>query len=124
MKNLTFKEPIYVTRPLLPDLKELTEQLQDVWDSKWLTNFGEKHTVLQEKIRDILKVPYASLFNNGTIALITACQALRLSGEVITTPFTFAATPHALTWCRVKPIFCDINYGSMTIDEEKIESAL
>jgi len=119
-----FADPIYVTRPLLPDLKDLTVKLQEIWDSQWLTNFGAQHNLLEEKIKDLLKVPNASLFNNGTIALITACQSLRLSGDVITTPFTFAATPHVLTWNGIKPIFCDINPETMNIDESKIESMI
>ena len=119
-----FKEPIYVTRPLLPDLHKVQAKLQEIWDSQWLTNCGPQHEKLEAALTDKLKVPYLSLFNNGTIALITACQALRLSGEVITTPFTFAATPHVLTWNNIKPIFCDINPETMNIDASKIESLI
>ena len=97
MKFEPFKEHIYVTRPVLPKLEEVTEKLKDIWSSQWLTNNGPQHFMLEQELENFLKVPYLSLFNNGTIALIVACQSLRLSGEVITTPFTFAATPHVLT---------------------------
>lgn len=120
-----FPEPIYVTRPLLPPLEEFTERLKDIWDSQMLTNLlGTQHTALESQLQAKLRVPYVSLFNNGTIALIVACQSLRLSGEVITTPFTFAATPHVLTWNNIKPIFCDIDPETLTIDVNKIESLI
>src|SRR5207248_6606871 len=91
-----FKEPIYVTRPLLPDLEAFHGRLKQVWDSRWLSNDGAQHQSLERELVSFLKVPYLSLFNNGTIALIVAVQSLRLQGEVITTPFTFPATPHVL----------------------------
>lgn len=119
-----FKKPIYVTRPVLPDLNEVQAKLKDIWDSQWLTNCGPQHRLLEKALTDRLRVPYLSLFNNGTIALITACQALRLSGEVITTPFTFAATPHVLTWNNIKPIFCDVDSVTMNIDANKIEQMI
>ena len=119
-----FPSPVYVTRPLLPDLKEVTKKLEEVWASKWLANNGPQHQLFEKKIEEALKVPYVSLFNNGTIALITAVQSLRLSGEVITTPFTFPATPHVLTWNNIKPIFCDIDPVTMNIDANKIESMI
>lgn len=119
-----FKEPIYVTRPLLPDLGHFTEKLKEVWKSRWLTNIGEQHTQLEAKLQEILKVRNLSLFNNGTIALITAVQSLRLSGEVVTTPFTFSATPHVLVWNGIQPIFCDIDPVTMNIDADKIESMI
>lgn len=119
-----FNTPIYVSRPLLPDTAKFAESLQDVWKSKWLTNIGPKHILLEERLREYLKVPELSLFNNGTIALIVACQSLRLSGEVITTPFTFPATPHVLTWNNIKPIFCDIDPTTMNIDSNIIESLI
>ena len=87
-----FGEHIYVTRPVLPKLEEVIEKLKDIWSAKWLTNNGPQHFMLEQELENFLKVPYLSLFNNGTIALIVACQSLRLSGDVITTPFTFAAT--------------------------------
>jgi len=119
-----FKEPIYITRPLLPDLDEMKKKLQEVWDSQWLTNVGPQHRFFEERLKDVLKVPNVSLFNNGTIALIIACTSLRLAGEVITTPFTFPATPHVLSWNGIKPIFCDIDPVNMNIDAKKIESLI
>lgn len=119
-----FEKPVYITRPLFPDLDKFTAKLEEVWDSEWLSNNGAQHQLLELKIREALKVPHISLFNNGTIALIVAIQSLRLSGEVITTPFTFPATPHVLTWNGIKPIFCDIDPLTMNIDAEKIESMI
>ncbi|MBR1647596.1 MAG: DegT/DnrJ/EryC1/StrS family aminotransferase [Selenomonadaceae bacterium] len=119
-----FPERIYVTRPVLPTIDEVTEKLRDIWAAKWLTNNGPQHTMLEHELTEHLKVPYLSLFNNGTIALIVACQSLRLSGEVITTPFTFAATPHVLSWNNIRPIFCDIDADTMNIDADKIESMI
>ncbi|MBW4475838.1 MAG: DegT/DnrJ/EryC1/StrS family aminotransferase [Tolypothrix brevis GSE-NOS-MK-07-07A] len=119
-----FKKPIYVTRPLLPDLDKFNQKLQEIWNSQWLTNNGKQHLELEHKLQQILKIPYLSLFNNGTIALIVGCQSLRLSGEVITTPFTFPGTPHVLTWNNIKPIFCDIDPVTMNIDANKIESMI
>lgn len=119
-----FSQPIYVTRPLLPDLSDLQKILESVWDAKILTNNGPKHQQLEEAISKTLKVPATCLFNNGTIALITACQALKLTGEVITTPFTFPATPHVLKWNNISPVFCDIDPETMTIDHRKIESLI
>lgn len=119
-----FHDPVYVTRPILPDLDELQESLEDIWETKILTNGGPKHQELEGAINSLLKVPASCLFNNGTIALITACQALRLSGEVITTPFTFPATPHILVWNNITPVFCDIDEETMNIDEKKIESLI
>ena len=119
-----FPERIYVTRPVFPTIDEVTEKLRDIWAAKWLTNNGPQHTMLERELTDALKVPYLSLFNNGTIALIVACQSLRLSGEVITTPFTFAATPHVLSWNNIRPIFCDIDPDTMNIDADKIESMI
>ena len=119
-----FPERIYVTRPVFPTIDEVTEKLRDIWAAKWLTNNGPQHSMLEQELTAALKVPYLSLFNNGTIALIVACQSLRLSGEVITTPFTFAATPHVLSWNNIRPIFCDIDPVTMNIDADKIESMI
>ncbi len=128
MKNMTmhtpFEEPIYVTRPMLADLKLVQAQLEDIWQSKWLTNNGPKHQLLEKALQDYLKVPGISLFNNGTIALLVACRALALKGEVITTPFTFPATTHVLEWCGLKPVFCDIDPQTLTIDPARIESLI
>lgn len=124
-KNLkVFREPIYVTKPLLPDLNEFIERICKIWDTKWLTNAGQQHNTLEERLREALGVPYLSLFNNGTVALMVACKSLGISGEVITTPFTFAATTHVLNWSGLKPVFCDINSESMTLDASKIEAAI
>jgi len=119
-----FPNPIYVTRPLLPRLDHVSSKLQEVWDSQWLTNNGQQHIKLEVALKDYLKVPHLSLFNNGTIALIVACQSLRISGDVITTPFTFPATPHVLSWNNIRPIFCDIDPVTMNIDADKIESMI
>lgn len=119
-----FQDPIYVTRPFLPDLREVQSSLEEIWKEQILTNGGPKHQQLEKALCDTLKVPSLSLFNNGTIALITGCQALRLTGEVITTPFTFPATPHILTWNNIKPVFCDIDPVTMNIDASKIESLI
>ena len=119
-----FNEKIYVTRPVFPKIEEVTEKLQDIWKSKWLANGGLQHSMLENELTQFLKVPYLSLFNNGTTALMIACQSLRISGEVITTPFTFAATPHVLIWNNLKPVFCDIDAETMNIDAKKIESMI
>ncbi|MHC5183035.1 MAG: DegT/DnrJ/EryC1/StrS family aminotransferase, partial [Planctomycetota bacterium] len=124
MKLTPFENPIYISRPFLPELSEYTERLKSVWDSKWLTNNGPQHTQFETELAKKLETPYLSLFNNGTIALMIACQSLRLSGEVITTPFTFAATVHTLMWNNVKPIFCDIDPVTMNLDVDKLESLI
>jgi dTDP-4-amino-4,6-dideoxygalactose transaminase len=119
-----FKERIYVTRPVLPDLNKVFRKLNEIWDAKWLTNNGDQHQLLERKLVDLLKVPYLSLFNNGTTALMVAIHNLGLTGEVITTPFTFPATPHVLTWKGIKPVFCDIDPETMNIDPNKIEALI
>lgn len=122
--SLSKDKKIYVTHPLLPELSDLNEHLSDIWQTKWLTNMGKKHNELEENLKLVLKVKNASLFNNGTIALLTAIKALNLpyGSEVITTPFTFAATPHCISWNGLKPVFCDIESKTMTIDPMKIEN--
>lgn len=115
-----FPEPILVTRPVLPPLERLLPGLQDVWESQWLTNFGEQHVRLEERLCDFLGVRHLSLFNNGTIALLTACRVLELRGEVITTPFTFPATVHALRWCGVEPVFADVDPVTLTLDPGRV----
>ncbi|KON81100.1 DegT/DnrJ/EryC1/StrS family aminotransferase [Azoarcus sp. PA01] len=117
-----FDEPVYVTRPLLPPLEEYTALLQQVWDSGWLTNGGRQHAELERELARHLGAEQLSLFNNGTIALIVACQALRLSGEVITTPFTFPATPHVLSWNNITPVFADIDPDTLCIDPARVEA--
>ncbi len=119
-----FSAPIYVTKPVFPTIEEVTAKLEDIWRAEWLTNNGPQHAMLEKELTEYLKVPYLNLFNNGTIALMVACQSLRLMGDVITTPFTFAATPHVLSWNNIRPIFCDIDPVTMNIDAEKIESMI
>jgi dTDP-4-amino-4,6-dideoxygalactose transaminase len=116
--------PIYVTRPSMPPLEEFVEYLQKIWDSKFLTNNGPMHQELEKALCDYLGVKYISLFSNGTLALITALQALRITGEVITTPFSFVATTHALWWNGIKPVFVDIEPDYCNLDPEKIEAAI
>jgi dTDP-4-amino-4,6-dideoxygalactose transaminase len=119
-----FDEPIYVTRPLLPPLERFNVRLQEVWESRWLTNMGDQHEQLGRAIRQYLDVPEVSLFNNGTIALLVALRALDLDGEVITTPFTFPATPHAISWSGAVPVFCDIDAVTLTLDPARVEQAI
>ena len=118
------KNIITVTSPLLPDLGEFTQMLQKVWDSKWITNNGSFHKQLEKALAEYLKVPYVSLFTNGTLPLITALQALRITGEVITTPYSFVATTHSLWWNGIKPVFVDIEWETGCIDPNKIETAI
>ena len=115
---------ITVTSPLLPDLKEFETLLEDIWQRKWLTNNGYYHKELEKALAEYLKVPYISLFTNGTLPLITALQALRITGEVITTPYSFVATTHALWWNGIKPVFVDIEPETGNLDPNKIEAAI
>ena len=117
-------KPIYVTQPYLPPLEEFMPSLQAIWDSKILTNGGQYHQAFEGALAEYLGVEHISLFTNGTIALVTALQALRISGEVITTPYSFVATAHSLLWNGIKPVFVDIDARSLTIDPEKIEAAI
>tara|TARA_B100000745_G_C20155002_1_gene395945 strand:- start:9652 stop:10749 length:1098 start_codon:yes stop_codon:yes gene_type:complete len=110
-----------VTRPLFPELSEYSENLEDIWASKWLSNGGIQHQKLEQELKSYIHAPNISLFNNGTMALMTAVQSLRLQGEVITTPFTFPATTHVLAWNNITPVFCDIDPVRLTIDPKKIE---
>jgi dTDP-4-amino-4,6-dideoxygalactose transaminase len=121
-----FPEPVYVTRPMLPDMDAVRLELEEIWKSKWLTNHGSKHNALQMSLRTALKAPHISLFNNGTLALLVALEALNLppGSEVITTPFTFPATPHCITWNGLRPMFCDIDPDTMVIDARKIEDLI
>lgn len=115
---------ITVTSPLLPDLSEFHEMLKEIWESKWITNNGSFHRQLEAELAKYLKVPYVSLFTNGTLPLITALQALRITGEVITTPYSFVATTHSLWWNGIKPVFIDIDPATGNIDPDKIEAAI
>lgn len=118
------KRDILVTSPLLPNLDEFYDLLKEIWNSKWITNNGSFHAKLEEALCVYLKVPFISLFTNGTLPLLTALQALRISGEVITTPYTFVATTHAIWWNGCKPVFVDIDPSNCGIDPEKIEAAI
>ena len=118
------KSIITVTSPLLPSLDEFTESLKEIWGSKWITNNGQFHQKLEAALAEYLKVPYVSLFTNGTLPLLTALQALRITGEVITTPYSFVATTHALWWNGIKPVFVDIDPSTGNIDPKKIEAAI
>ena len=115
---------ITVTLPLFPDLQEFIPYLEDIWQKKWLTNNGYYHQQLEEALCEYLDVKHISLFTNGTLPLITALQALRITGEVITTPFSFVATTHSLWWNGIKPVFVDIEPETFNIDPDKIEAAI
>lgn len=117
-KNIT------VTSPLLPNLDEFHEMLKEIWDSKWITNNGSFHKKLEAALAEYLKVPYISLFTNGTLPLLTALQALRITGEVITTPYSFVATTHSIWWNGCKPVFVDIEEETCGIDPNRIEAAI
>lgn len=113
-----------VTQPSLPPLDEFYNSLKQIWETKWLTNGGPFHEEFEKKLADYLGVEHLSLFSNGTLALITALQALRITGEVITTPFSFVATTHSLWWNDIKPVFVDIDSRSLNMDPTKIEAAI
>ncbi len=116
--------PIYVTQPYLPPLAEFIPYLEQIWDNKILTNGGPFHQQLEKELCDYLGVKHISLFTNGTIALVTALQALRITGEVITTPYSFVATAHSLLWNGIKPVFVDIDPNTLNLDPAKIEAAI
>lgn len=118
------EDKITVTSPLLPDLDEFHGLLKEIWANKWITNNGQFHRKLEEELAKYLKVPYISLFTNGTLPLITALQALRITGEVITTPYSFVATTHALWWNGIKPVFVDVDPATCNLDPAKIEAAI
>ena len=118
------KKIITVTSPLLPNLDDFHAELQKIWDSKWITNNGDYHKKLETALAEYLKVPYVSLFTNGTLPLLTALQALRVTGEVITTPYSFVATTHSIWWNGCKPVFVDIDPTTGNIDPNKIEAAI
>ena len=118
------QKTITVTSPLLPDLEEFHGLLKEIWESKWITNNGSFHKQLEKELAAYLKVPYLSLFTNGTLPLITALQALRVNGEVITTPYSFVATTHSLWWNGIKPVFVDIDPATCNLDPARIEAAI
>jgi len=115
---------ITVTSPFLPPLEEFIPYLEKIWESKWLTNNGQFHQELEKTLCEYLHVDYISLFTNGTLPLMVALQALRITGEVITTPFSFVATTHSLWWNGIKPVFVDIDPKTGNLDPEKIEAAI
>jgi dTDP-4-amino-4,6-dideoxygalactose transaminase len=117
-------KPIYVTRPQLPPLQEFMAYLEQIWDSKILTNGGPFHHQFEQALCEHLGVQHIALFTNGTIALVTALQALRITGEVITTPYSFVATSHSLLWNGIKPVFVDIDPNTLNLDPAKIEAAI
>lgn len=118
------KEKIMVTQPLLPPLEEMVPYLEQIWENKWLTNNGSLHQELEKQLCQYLKIDHLSLFTNGTLPLITALQALRITGEVITTPYSFVATTHSLWWNGIRPVFVDIDPVTCNLDPEKIERAI
>ncbi len=115
---------ITVTSPLLPNLDEFYDMLKDIWESKWITNNGSFHKQLEQELASYLKVPYISLFTNGTLPLLTALQAMRITGEVITTPYSFVATTHSLWWNGCKPVFVDVDPQTGNLDPDRIEAAI
>ena len=115
---------ITVTSPLLPNLNEFNEILKQIWGSKWITNNGSFHKQLEKELADYLGVPYVSLFTNGTLPLLIALQALRITGEVITTPYSFVATTHCIWWNGCKPVFVDIDPATGNLDPDRIEAAI
>lgn len=117
-------EPVYVTRPDLPPLEEFAASLERIWDNKSLTNGGPFHQQFEREVAKYLGVKHLSLFSNGTLALVTALQALRITGEVITTPFSFVATTHSIWWNNIKPVFVDIEPEYLNLDPEKVEAAI
>ncbi len=121
---MTIKKPIYVTQPFLPPLEEFIPYLEQIWTNKVLTNGGPFHQHLERELCEHLGVEHISLFTNGTIALVTALQALRVTGEVITTPYSFVATSHSLLWNGIKPVFVDIDPNTLNLDPAKIEAAI
>ncbi|MGK5074891.1 DegT/DnrJ/EryC1/StrS family aminotransferase [Janthinobacterium sp. ZB1P44] len=121
---MSAKKPIYVTQPLMPDLQDFLPYLEEIWENKILTNGGPFHQQLEQALCDYLGVKHICLFTNGTLALITALQALRITGEVITTPYSFVATAHSLLWNGIKPIFVDIDPLSLNMDPARIEAAI
>ena len=117
-------KPIFVTQPYLPPLEEFMPYLEKIWDSKILSNGGPFHQQLEEALCEYLGVDHIALFTNGTLALITALQALRITGEVITTPYTFIATAHSLRWNGITPVFVDVDADTLNIDPNNIEAAI
>jgi dTDP-4-amino-4,6-dideoxygalactose transaminase len=122
--RISMSNNIYVTQPFLPPLEEFQPYLEQIWKSKWLTNAGPFHQQLEKELSNYLGVEHLALFANGTLALVTALQTLRITGEVITTPFSFVATAHSLLWNGIKPVFVDIHPETFNLDPNKIEAAI
>lgn len=118
------RQPVYVTQPYLPPLEEFLPYLEEIWSNKILTNGGPFHQQLEKALCDHLGVNHLALFSNGTLGLVTALQALRITGEVITTPYSFVATAHSLLWNGIKPVFVDIDPNTLNLDPSKIEAAI
>ena len=118
------QQKILVTRSSMPELEEYVDEIRDIWETHWLTNMGEKHRRLQRELEDYLKVENVELLTNGHMALEMAIQAMNLQGEVITTPFTFASTTHAIVRNGLTPVFCDIDPQNFTLDVSKIEALI
>ena len=116
--------PIYVTQPALPQLQEFIPYLEEIWASKILTNGGPFHQQLEKALCEYLGVQHLALFSNGTLGLVTALQALRVTGEVITTPYSFVATAHSLLWNGIKPVFVDVHPDTLNLDPARIEAAI
>lgn len=123
-RNISSMKRINVTQPALPPLNEFVSYLEKIWESKWVTNEGQFHEQFEKELAEHLGVKYLSLFANGTLALISALQVLRISGEVITTPYSFVATTHSLHWNNIKPVFADVDPIFCNIDPEKIEASI
>jgi len=125
LKRYRLPEPVFVTQPNMPSLEDYQKSIGEIWENKWLTNNGYFHRKLEQRIAEYLDVKHICLFCNGTIALLVALHALRInSGEVITTPFTFPATPHVLYWNGIRPVFCDIDKNTFNLDPNKIEKLI
>lgn len=122
--SINDSSPVYVTQPVLPPLEEFMPYLQEIWDNKILTNGGPFHQQLEAALCEYLGVKHLALFSNGTLGLVTALQALRITGEVITTPYSFVATAHSLLWNGIKPVFADVHPGTLNIDPQKIEASI
>ena len=118
------QKPIYVTQPHLPPFEDFLPYLKEVWDSKFLTNGGPMHQKFERALCEYLGVNQVALFSNGTLALLTALQSLRITGEVITTPYSFVATAHSLLWNGIKPVFVDVDPVNLNLDPSKIEAAI
>ena len=124
VRHMTAPKPIYVTQPHLPPLADFMPLLERIWDRKVLTNSGPFHQELELRLSEYLGVPHVALFTNATIALVTALQALRITGEVITTPYSFVATAHSLLWNGIRPVFVDIDPRTLNLDPSKIEAEI